>query len=161
MKGLKMEKVENGRSMIEMMMVLALIGILTIGSIKAYQSGNDQNEANKIHELVSIASLNALTKMTLLSDDNSGCSPKQFKDFDNTCKNGKNIWNTIGKQQADYKCVSSLKARVITDTAGIKSQIQITFSGGCDEIKSMLTSQWGSSHWDDGSNTYTPPRDGE
>ena len=125
-------KKETGRSMIEMIMVLALIGILSIGAIMAYQNGQTQNEANKIHELVSIASLNGLTKMKDYSDET--------------------IWNAIGKKKTDYKCVSSL-------SVNRNGNVRINFND-CDKVKKILTSQWGS-HWNSGNNTYTPPKDDE
>lgn len=125
---------ESGRSLIEMMMVLALIGLMTIGSIKAYQSGNDQNEANKIHELVSIASLNGLTKM------------KE--------KSGDAAWKSIGKEPDDYKCVDKN-----TFSFRANGSVRINFKASCDKVEKILTTQWGR-HWN-GTDTYTPPKDDE
>ena len=132
-------KHEFGRSMVEMIMVLALIGILTIGAILAYQNGQNQNEANKIHELVSIASINGLTKM---------------KEYDNS-----KIWGVIGKvderAKGYYKCVTSL-------SVDKKGDVKITFSPDCNKVKNMLISQWGSHASGSGDTyTYTPPRDDE
>lgn len=143
-------KNETGRSMVEMMMVLALMGVLTIGGIMAYKDAQNKNKANTIHELVSIASLNSLTKMKLLSD--VSCPGEKFRDFNNDCVDGRNIWNVIGKEKTDYKCISSLKA----DSRG---KVQIIFAG-CDKVKKILTTQWGD-FWNEGTNTYTPPKDDE
>lgn len=128
-----MKKSEIGRSMIEMMAVLALIGIITIGSITAYKNGQNQSEVNKITELVSIASVNGLTKMKTLPD--SGAH---------------NIWTIMGKEKADYKCISSLEAKA-------NGQVIVGFSD-CGKVKTIITGQWGSL-WDDETNTYTPPYD--
>lgn len=144
---------ESGRSIVEMVLVLALMGVISIASIKAYHSGQNNNEINKIVELVSIASVNGLTKMKFLSDT-SCASPGKFKDFDDLdCVDAKNIWSVIGKEKNDYKCISSLKA----DSTG---RVKITFSPNCSKIKDNLTGQWGN-HWNAEKDIYTPPRDEE
>ena len=43
-----MKKIESGRSMIEMLGVLAIIGVLSIGGLAAYNSAMDRNDANNI-----------------------------------------------------------------------------------------------------------------
>ena len=41
-----MKKIESGRSMIEMLGVLAIIGVLSIGGLAAYTAAMDRNTAN-------------------------------------------------------------------------------------------------------------------
>ena len=41
-----MKKIESGRSMIEMLGVLAIIGLLSIGGLSAYNAAMDRNAAN-------------------------------------------------------------------------------------------------------------------
>lgn len=43
---IKMTKLESGRSMVEMLGVLAIIGVLSIGGIAGYKYAMDKNEAN-------------------------------------------------------------------------------------------------------------------
>lgn len=134
---------ESGRSMIEMILVLALMGVITIGSIKAYQNGNNQNEANKITELVSIASTNGLTKM---------------KNYPNATS-----WQFIGKNKNDYSCISSLIINPYDDSHPpkiIQGSVKINFGAGCDKIKNILIGQWGD-RWNAEKNIYTPPKDEE
>ena len=47
-----MKKIESGRSMIEMLGVLAIIGVLSIGGLAAYNSAMDRNTANNILDYV-------------------------------------------------------------------------------------------------------------
>lgn len=43
-----MKKLQSGRSMIEMLGVLAIIGVLSVGGLTAYTSAMNRNDANKI-----------------------------------------------------------------------------------------------------------------
>ena len=125
-------KHDSGRSMVEMIMVIALIGVLTLGSLYAYQTARNKSEANRIQELVSTASLNALTKMKNLP--NSG---------------EHNVWKVTGKEEEDYPCVDSLQAS--TD-----GNVSIQFTADCDDIKKLLVTQWGDQVSGNNPYTYTP-----
>ena len=52
-----MKKLQSGRSMIEMLGVLAIIGVLSIGGLAAYNTAMERNRAN---ELLNYASLCAV-----------------------------------------------------------------------------------------------------
>lgn len=123
---------ESGKSLVEMLAVLALIGIISIGGIFGYQSANASHKANQITELVSIASMTGKTKM---------------KNYNNST-----IWRTIGKNNDDYKCISSL-------SVDLNGKVEIGFGSDsdCQTVKQRATSQWGS-RWDESSKTYTPPQ---
>ena len=56
------EKQSRGRSMVEMIGVLALIGILSIGSLSAYEYAMDSHEANNILEFINKLSITAQTR---------------------------------------------------------------------------------------------------
>ena len=43
-----MKKIESGRSMIEMLGVLAIIGVLSIGGLAAYSAAMDRHQANEL-----------------------------------------------------------------------------------------------------------------
>ena len=63
-------KKEYGRSMIEMLGVLAIIGVLSIGGLAAYNAAIDRNEAN---ELLYDASLCLAEATTLTTGDGTDC----------------------------------------------------------------------------------------
>lgn len=123
---------ESGKSLVEMLAVLALIGVISIGGIFGYQSANATHKANQITELVSIASMTGKTKM---------------KSYDNGT-----IWRTIGKNKEDYKCVSSLSV----NSNGTVT-IEFTADRDCKTVKQRATSQWGN-RWNESAKTYTPPQ---
>ena len=54
-----MKKIESGRSMIEMLGVLAIIGVLSIGGLAAYTMAMDRNAANGVLDYAAKASLRA------------------------------------------------------------------------------------------------------
>ena len=57
-----MKKIESGRSMIEMLGVLAIIGVLSIGGLAAYSSAMTRNKANNILDYATKAGMNATEK---------------------------------------------------------------------------------------------------
>ncbi len=126
-----MKKYESGKSLVEMLAVLALIGVISMIGVMGYQSAIATNKANQISELVSIASMTGKTKM---------------KGYD---KN--NIWNAIGKNKEDYKCVSSLSV----ESNGVVT-IKFETTDDCQTVEQRATSQWGN-RWN-GTDTYTPPQ---
>ena len=121
---------ETGKSLVEMLAVLALIGVISIGGIFGYQSANASHKANQITELVSIASMTGKTIM---------------KSYDND-----NIWRAIGKNKEDYKCISSL-------SVDLNGKVIIGFGSDsdCQTVKQRATSQWGN-RWNESAGTYTP-----
>jgi len=46
------KKNESGRSMVEMLGVLAIIGVLSVGGIAGYKMAMRKNAVNKLHALV-------------------------------------------------------------------------------------------------------------
>ena len=61
---LKFKKSQSGRSMVEMLGVLAIIGVLSIGGIAGYRTAMDKYHANEI-----INSINLLLASRLLKED--------------------------------------------------------------------------------------------
>ena len=49
------KKIESGRSMVEMLGVLAIIGVLSIAGIKGYSAAMSRHKANEIMHSISIA----------------------------------------------------------------------------------------------------------
>lgn len=128
-----MKKDETGKSLVEMLAVLALIGIIGMTGVMGYQSAVAMNKANQTAELVSIASMTGKT---------------QIKSYDNGA-----IWKAIGKKKDDYKCVSSLSV----DSKGVV-EIKFETTDDCQKVKNSVINQWGN-NWNEGTNTYTPPKD--
>lgn len=65
-----MKKLQSGRSMIEMLGVLAIIGVLSVGGLAAYNAAMDRNEAN---ELLYDASLCLAEATTLATGAGADC----------------------------------------------------------------------------------------
>lgn len=57
-----MKKIESGRSMVEMLGVLAIIGVLSIGGIAGYTMAMNRYRANEIIDVASKLSVVAQTK---------------------------------------------------------------------------------------------------
>lgn len=64
-----MKKLQSGRSMIEMLGVLAIIGVLSIGGLAAYNTAMDRNEANELLYDASLCLAEATTLATGAGDD--------------------------------------------------------------------------------------------
>jgi len=59
-----MKKLQNGRSMIEMLGVLAIIGVLSIGGLAGYTMAMNRHRANEILDYVSKVGVTAGTNRT-------------------------------------------------------------------------------------------------
>ena len=71
-----MKKNEKGRSMVEMLGVLAIIGVLSIGGIAGYTLAMNRYRANEIMQVVSMCSVAAQTARSgigLKSGDTTNC----------------------------------------------------------------------------------------
>ena len=59
-----MKKLQNGRSMIEMLGVLAIIGVLSVGGIAGYTQAMKKYRANEITNTISMAAVMCQTGQT-------------------------------------------------------------------------------------------------
>ncbi len=59
-----MTKIESGRSMVEMLGVLAIIGVLSIGGIAGYTTAMNRYRANEILDMAAKVSIIGMTKST-------------------------------------------------------------------------------------------------
>jgi Tfp pilus assembly protein PilE len=57
MKGIKMKKNESGRSMVEMLGVLAIIGVLSVGGIAGYTMAMKKYKANEAAQAIALAAV--------------------------------------------------------------------------------------------------------
>ena len=76
----KTRKNESGRSMVEMLGVLAVVGVLSVGGISAYTTAMEKNKAN---ELLHRASMLATT-ISAQAMTNNGTLPSTVTSFGNT-----------------------------------------------------------------------------
>lgn len=60
---------ELGRSMVEMLGVLAIIGVLSVGGIAGYKTALNKYRANEVAQVVSIAKLELVTAASLGRQD--------------------------------------------------------------------------------------------
>ena len=68
-----MKKFQNGRSMIEMLGVLAIIGVLSIGGLAGYTMAMNRHRANQILDYVSRCAIAAQTKGDGYKIEESNC----------------------------------------------------------------------------------------
>ena len=62
------KKIQLGRSMVEMLGVLAIIGILSVTGIKGFSMAMNKLRANSIAELIAVASVYAQTNNIEIND---------------------------------------------------------------------------------------------
>ena len=82
MKNFEIKNIESGRSMIEMLGVLAIIGVLSVGGIAGYSKSMQKYRINKTIEQVSQISQNIRTFFAPQRD---------FSDLDSTTADGKKL----------------------------------------------------------------------
>lgn len=84
-----MTKLESGRSMVEMLGVLAIIGVLSIGGIAGYTMAMNRNTANNITDAAAKLSVIAYAR----GQSNSSVTAVNFNEAG--LGNGNNITNTM------------------------------------------------------------------
>ncbi|MBQ8671459.1 MAG: hypothetical protein IJ525_02950 [Alphaproteobacteria bacterium] len=123
MKNFEIKNIESGRSMIEMLGVLAIIGVLSVGGIAGYSKSMQKYRINKTIEQVSQISQNIRTFFAPQRD---------FSDLDSTTADGKKLVQ---------------KAKLIPDEMlgfnddGTIKQINNTF-GGTVEMGTITGLDW-------------------
>ncbi|MBR6232021.1 MAG: hypothetical protein IKQ99_02865 [Alphaproteobacteria bacterium] len=108
-----------GRSMIEMLAVLAIAAIITIGGLSGFRKAMQKMKANDITETISLASTYAMTHgMTLTKDK---------------------INSMIDGELSD--CIDTITAK----TNGI---VKIKFTQDCAEIKGLVGTSFPQCQWE-------------
>ena len=77
---MKFKKSQSGRSMVEMLGVLAIIGVLSVGGIAGYSLSMRRHRANQVVDLTSKYALNAYTHCQLLVNQQSDPYVKNTSD---------------------------------------------------------------------------------
>ena len=116
---------ETGRSMVEMMAVLAIIGIITVGGMAGFRVAMNKVLANEIASLVAESSIYAQTHNKTIS----------FNDLD-------------GMEDRDIQCIESSKAFS-------NGQVTVTFEDTekCKNIHTYLKSSFRTCLWHEESET--------
>ena len=112
---------QTGRSMVEMLGVLAIAAIITLGGLSGYRMAMNKFRANGIAELIAIASIYAQAHNTAIAS---------FSDLEDEY------------DEALPECVSDI-------SAGTDGKVTITFeaSDHCADIMSMVGASFGKCRW--------------
>ncbi len=78
---LKFKKSQSGRSMVEMLGVLAIIGVLSIGGIAGYRTAMKQKNYNDFAESIMLLKADLLTTLDNLPDDKALNIKKKYGDY--------------------------------------------------------------------------------
>ncbi len=137
---------ENGRSMVEMLGVLAIIGVLSIGGIAGYSKAMNKYKINKTTDQVSMLVANIRTLFSSQNDysglnlDNAikfGVVPNDMITTDETTKK-----TTLSNAFGGEVTIKTSRARA---GGGIYDAFVVTYTNLTDEAcVSMLTGDWGS-----------------
>lgn len=84
-----MPKIESGRSMVEMLGVLAIIGVLSIGGIAGYTMAMNRYKANQIIDIAS--------KLSVVAQTSHATNPNGWNDAMAAAYHELDLWN------ADYE----------------------------------------------------------
>ena len=138
---------ENGRSMVEMLGVLAIIGVLSVGGIAGYSKAMNKYKINKTTDQVSMLVANIRTIFSsqgnykdLDNDDaiNFGVVPN---DMIETSGQTKSLHNAFGGDVT----IESANARATAANANDEEAFTITYDGLTKEACiTIVTGDWGS-----------------
>ena len=109
---MKKLKSQSGRSMVEMLGVLAIIGVLSVGGISGYSLSMRRHRANQVADLVSkyaLASYNQCHQKVLNGElsDITKCSKQNLSTFENA---------DMGDYPAGVKCIHAPYVNSDTNT---------------------------------------------
>ena len=107
---MKFKKLESGRSMVEMLGVLAIIGVLSVGGIAGYSLSMRRHRANNVADIASkyaLVAYNQCQKLVLDgSVDDDYCSSTYLATFDNA---------DVGTKPAGVSNISGVAVMVDTN----------------------------------------------
>ncbi len=118
-----MKKLESGRSMVEMLGVLAIIGVLSIGGIAGYTMAMNRYRANEVlnaAQLLSVVAQSTITKSGTVTEtlQNLGVSGASGNTLHN-CTLGATYGSpavTVANESTDKKCDLSTIATITGKT---------------------------------------------
>lgn len=124
-----MKKLESGRSMVEMLGVLAIIGVLSVGGIAGYTMAMNRHKANNIINAANMLSTMAVSDQAMKAWD-AGTTTKNYSDFG------------LGNLPTGVDALKSDKNGVVT-VDGLSD----------DGIRKVMDTYAG---WNNTANTFTP-----
>ena len=148
------KKLESGRSMIEMLGVLAIIGVLSVGGIAGYSKAMNKFKTNKVADNVSMlvaniktlyAQQNTYTGLSNLSAVQMGVVPDELTGTYTAATTGDNA--TPASQGLENAFNGSVYIKAADSGTGADSAFYIIFNGLSKEAcVTLATNDWGSSY---------------
>ncbi len=149
---------ENGRSMIEMLGVLAIIGVLSVGGIAGYSKAMNKFKTNKVADNVSMLVANIKTmyaqqktygNLSTTSANDMGLIPDELVKKSGDTTSYKNAYNgeveihTAGSTVADDGQAAGTAGKVSADNKAF-----VIFFGGLsrEACITLATNDWGSGY---------------
>ena len=130
---------EQGRSMIEMLGVLAIVGVLSVGGIAGYSKAMAKFKTNKVIDQVNMLSTNIRTMFS---------SQRTFNGLNNTLSNSAGI--------TPAEMITSTPGEIVNGFGGKASVLAVPHNGGLDQgyviafdsipkaaCVTMATTDWG------------------
>lgn len=112
---------EQGRSMVEMLGVLAIIGVLSIGGIAGYTMAMNRYKANQILDLASKLSIMAQTGYAADSDNWNGISEDVFDELGMEAYDwgGSDAWSYGGAYETTFSIEPEGNIHMWTGNSGV------------------------------------------
>jgi len=126
-----MKNTQKGRSMVEMLGVLAIIGVLSVGGIAGYTAAMNRYRANQILDM---ASKTAVIAQTLKSGAGGTACTKTSADAACDAKDGINtgmVWTLLAG-------VSSFEATAANDSSQVVVELDSKPTGGVPEAMTSI-----------------------
>lgn len=141
---------QKGRSMVEMLGVLAIIGVLSVGGISGYSKAMAKFKLTKAQDQISMLLMNVRTAFAT-SPSYSGLANNSAREYniapsDMFGSDENTLNNAFGGNAYVYACngVGSGMTACLGDAAGKEQYFAISFTGlGREACVSLASSDWG------------------
>lgn len=114
MKGIKMKKNESGRSMVEMLGVLAIIGVLSVGGIAGYTMAMKKYRVNEAVHAISLAAVTCAAGETDM-DDFDNDVVKSLSCAEDKTDGGYDLKYTLADSVTDDTDIEAAVAKIAID----------------------------------------------
>lgn len=121
-----MKQKEQGRSMVEMLGVLAIIGVLSVGGIAGYTMAMNRYKANQVLDLASKLSVMAQTGYASDPDNWNGITDDMF--------------NELGMEQYYYDTIYGKAAGAYETTFSVGLEGDVWVGSGTEGVQNALKS---------------------
>lgn len=124
-----MTKIESGRSMVEMLGVLAIIGVLSVGGIAGYTMAMNRYKANQI--------LDAASKLSVVAQTNYASNPDGWDDAIDKAYDEMELWGPNKYETTFYVEPAGDVYIWIEDKPGVANAIE-SIAGERHRVVNML-----------------------